>query len=363
MRSSLRPALLACASIVALALAAPGLAAYTPRLVVTTSATAAGGSTAINVAQGTDDDPTARIVIYAPPGFTATLSQAASSQVGTVSGRVQAADLGGTIIPVEGTVTVANAAEAAAASAAAAACLGTAAHQAVWLMNLSAARPFPAPVPIFLDPTTGAEQAFGSLKLQICLPPGDVPAGTPGRAVFGINLVEATLTTTAVFAAPAAAGEYRWTGVFTPYTPRTGRPNAAGSVQSQSVARTPARLSLTGKRVVAGGKKRRVTSARLAGQLRAGGAGVSGASVQIVANGRPVGTVRTGAGGTYRITLRLTKTTTFRARATAGATSTTGGCTPIVPSTTCTTVSTASISATSNSVRVARAQTSRKRRR
>ena len=361
MKQAVRLALLACASFVALAFAGPALAAYAPRIVVGTTTDAAGDTaTVITVTQTPEEDPAARILIFAPTEFAANISQAAGAQIGTVTGRVQAADLGGAIVPVEGTVTVANAAQAAGASAAAAGCLGTTTHQAVWLMNLSAGgQSLPAPVPVFVDRTTGAEQAIGSLKLQICLPPGDLPPNTPGRATLGIKLVEASLTLRGVFQTPATAGAYRWTGVFTPYTPRTGRANALGTVESQSVVRTPARLTLTGRRVVQriGRTRRTRTLARLSGTLRAGGEAVEGAQVDIMVGNRRVARVRTGANGTFRATVRLTRTTTFRARATAAATSEAGGCVPLIPlapgvNATCSAVTTSAVAATSNAARV-----------
>ena len=372
MKQAIRLALVGCASFLALAFAGPALAAYAPRIVVTTTTDAAGNpATTITVAQTPEEDPAARIVIYAPPAFAASLSQAAGTQIGTVTGRVQAADLGGAIVPVEGTVTVASAAQATAFSAAAAACLGTATHEAVWLLNLAAGgQSLPSPVPVFVDRTTGVEQAIGSLKLQICLPPGDVPAGTPGRAVLGIKLVESSLTLRGVFQTPATPGEYRWTGIFTPYTPRTGRPNIAGTVQSQAVVRSPARLTLTGRRVVqrvSRKSKRTRTFARLTGLLRAGGEPVAGARVDILVGNRRVARATTGANGSFRVTIRLTRTTTFRARATAAASSETGGCTPPIPLPTggaaaCTTVTVGAVSATSNTARVTVPRKARARR-
>ena len=362
MKHPTRLALLACVSSLALAFAGSALAAYAPRIVVaTTTDTAGNAATAITVSQRPEEDPPFRIFIYAPIGFTANLSQAAGAQIGTVRGQVQAGpELGGAIIPVEGTVTVANAAQAAAASAAAAACLGTARHQAVWLLNLSAGgQALPAPVPLFVDPTAGTEQGIGSYKLQICLPPGDLPPGTPGRAVQGIKLVSATLTLTGVFSTPGigSGGEFRWTGLFTPYTPGTGRPNPAGTVQSQSVVRSAARLTLTGRRVVqrvSRRSRRTATFARLTGQFRAGGEGVEGARVDILVGNRRVRRVTTGANGSFRLTVRVTRTTTFRARATAAASSQTGGCSPAIPNTTCTTVTVGAVTATSNTARVRR---------
>ena len=64
---------------------------------------------------------------------------------------------------------------------------------AVWIMNLSVAGQTLA-VPMYVNPTVGPEQALGGYKLSICLPPPDVPVGTPGRAFQGAQLLDAQLT-------------------------------------------------------------------------------------------------------------------------------------------------------------------------
>ena len=45
-------------------------------------------------------------------------------------------------------------------------------------------------------------------KLVVCLPPPDVPAGTPGRATFGAKLFSATFGASAI-TQPVASGDYR----------------------------------------------------------------------------------------------------------------------------------------------------------
>jgi hypothetical protein len=92
---------------------------------------------------------------------------------------------------------------------------------------------------------------MGPAKLVVCLPPPDVPAGTPGRATFGAKLQSATLSSSAI-AEPTASGENRWTSLWTPYNPGKGTPNAAGSVETQSIRHLPVILhfNTTKKRVV-----------------------------------------------------------------------------------------------------------------
>ena len=66
-----------------------------------------------------------------------------------------------------------------------------------------------------------------SIELVVCLPPPDVPTGTPGRATFGAKLLSATFTSSAI-TQPSAAGDYRWTSLWTPYNPGQGHAERRG---------------------------------------------------------------------------------------------------------------------------------------
>ena len=76
---------------------------------------------------------------------------------------------------------------------------------------------------------------------MVCLPPPDIPPGTPGRAQFGAKLLTAVFDSSAI-TEPTATGDYRWTSPFTPYTPTKGTPNAAGTVETQSISHIPTPL-------------------------------------------------------------------------------------------------------------------------
>src|SRR2546429_636904 len=83
-------------------------------------------------------------------------------------------------------------------------------------------------VPMLVVPAVTQEAAVGyQAKLLVCLPPPDVPSGTPGRAQFGAKLLSATFGVSAI-TAPATTGDSRWTAAFTPYNPGVGTVNAAG---------------------------------------------------------------------------------------------------------------------------------------
>jgi hypothetical protein len=238
MKSSLRLALLACASFIGLALAAPALAAYNPSLTMEQSSYRPGAAitadTFILVPQ--NDDPTAKLTIYSPAGYNASLTAAPGAKIGRVLALVKLLDLGGALFPLAGDVLVANPADPA-IQAAAARCTPGVTNQATWVLSATL-QGQAISIPIFVN-------KVGKLVTQqVCLAPPDVPAGTPGRATLGAKLVSADFTVKGVFR-NAAKGEYEWAGIFTPYAPGTGAPNAAGTNEWRTYVGLPSSLTLT----------------------------------------------------------------------------------------------------------------------
>jgi hypothetical protein len=149
----------------------------------------------------------------------------------------------------------------------------------------------------------GPEAASGySYKLVICLPPPDVPVGTPGRAQFGAKLLSATFTVSAI-TQPTAAGDSRWTSLWTPYNPGKGTPNRAGSVETQAVRHIPTalKLNVTKKKVTKNkkikGKNQKVvtTLVTLNTSVTQNGAAPGSAVITTTAAGKKVG----GASGSF----------------------------------------------------------------
>jgi hypothetical protein len=228
----------------ALSAAGTALAAYTtPRLVATDAKPV--GSVTINYSQSAADDPTAKLTFYAPSEYSASLTQPAGTTIGTVTAQGTAADLGGALLPLTGTVQVraANSTYLSGTtqvpiSAAAIQCTGTATHTAFWVLILQAAGQT-LELPVFVDQvTTPPANAFASSSIQACLPPPDVPAGTPGRATFGFKLTQVDFKVNSIYTT-AGTGQPRWRVLATPYTPGTGQPNPGGSVEAQSVVGFP----------------------------------------------------------------------------------------------------------------------------
>lgn len=296
MRKTTRAVLLTAAGALALAFAGSALASFSPKL----WASAGTGGVTIKVQVGTADDPTAKVTIYAPVGYQLKDPPPAGTVLGAITAQASAVDLGGAILPLTGQLVAADPAQFTGPPNNV--CV-PGAHAQVWILNLTAAGQT-LQVPLYVDPTSGAAAAFASFTINVCLPPPDVPVGTPGRATFGAKLLSAEFTSSAV--TPSTAG-----GVFhslwTPYTPAKGTPNAAGTVEAQAKVGSPASLSLTGRK---SGKKKATLTAKLS-------PAAAGTTVTFLARGKKVASAKTNAGGIAVAGVRLVKTTTFTATATA----------------------------------------------
>ena len=299
MRKLIRLSVLACALVSALAFAGQALASYTPRLQIlqSTYRETATPTITITVSQADADDPTAKITIYSSLGYTANLGQAPGTNIGQVRAVVLAADLAGARLPLTGPVTVSNPANFRTNLC------SPGLHDAVWILNASL-QGQTIQIPLYVDRARGPEQGFASAKIQVCLPPPDVPPGTPGRSTFGAKLVSATFSAAGVFSNPTARGMYYWRSLWTPYTPGTGRPNAAGTVEAQGHVPIPYLLSFSRLK----SKLKRVL--RFGGKLFTAGNPATGGSVKLYAGTKRTAlkasgrAVRTNRAGSYRLAWR-----------------------------------------------------------
>jgi hypothetical protein len=296
MRKGHRALVGAGAALATLAFAGTALASYAPKLVVSsTGGGGLGGPARIGVVVGASDDATAKATIYVPTGYTVA-TPAPGTDLGKVTATAAAADLGGAVLPLTGELDAI--APNATTTADAQACGVTPAQ--TWDLHLSAAGQT-LDIPLFVVAPAAPEAALGFVdKLVVCLPPPDVPVGTPGRSVFGAKLLSATFTASAI-TQPAAAGDYRWTSLFTPYVAGKGQPNAAGSVEVQALRHLPVKVgvTVTRKRVVTHrtvkvkGKRVKRTVVSTAVTFRtsvtANGKPASSASVTVTSRGKKLG--------------------------------------------------------------------------
>jgi hypothetical protein len=309
-------ALVAVAAIVAVPSA---YAAYTTaKLEVRTTATGA----VVRATLSRDDDATAVVRIFAPTGASLTTTQAPGTVLGPVAAVVNALDLGGADLPVTGQLAVAP--TGAVTPAQQAQCLQTTAPLATWVMTLGAAGQTLPPLPVYLVGTTGTQTALGPAYIQVCLPPPDVPVGTPGRATFGAKLYRAELTINGVFSTVTGT----WISMWTPWRPGVGQVNAAGTIASPAVVANGAVIA-TARRA-----GRRGVGATVAGRVTQGGQPRAGAAVTILGGQRTnrlrrLGRVQTNASGAF--SFRARSGLFFRANVVAPAGTAAAACTALTP--------------------------------
>lgn len=304
------------ASLAALIAVPSALAAYTsPKLEVTQT----GATTTIKTSLSPNDDPTASVRIFVPTGTQLTTSQAPGTILGPVEAIVKALDLAGADLPLTGQLVVAAPGQVPAAQQAL--CLQGAMPLATWAMVLTAAGQT-LTVPAYLVQTSGALAAVGPAYVQICLPPPDVPTGTPGRATFGAKVYSAKLTAGGVFSAvPVGA----WIAFWTPYNPGVGTVNAAGTVAAPAAV-APGAVSAKAKKSGLG--------AVVSGRVTQAGQSRGGATVTIRAGAKAsalnkLGSVKVKANGSY--SFKAKRGTFFKVTAVATSAAAAPLCTALAP--------------------------------
>jgi hypothetical protein len=309
-------AIAGCAVAAALVAVPSALAAYTSAKLEVTQT---GNVARIKASLSGDADPTASVRIFVPSGTSLTTSQTPGTVLGPVEALVKALDLGGADLPLTGQVVVAAPGQI--PLGAQAACIGSTTPLSSWVLVLTAAGQT-LTVPAYLLATSGALTSLGPAFIQVCLPPPDVPAGTPGRATFGAKLYSATLTVQGVFGAvPSGA----WISFWTPYNVGVGTPNVAGTVVAPAAV-APGSVALAARRSGRG--------AIVTGRVTQGGQARGGATVTISGGPRAgslrrLGRARVTASGTF--TFRARTGTFFRATAVAPAATAPALCTTLAP--------------------------------
>ncbi|MDQ3777818.1 MAG: hypothetical protein M3310_02960, partial [Actinomycetota bacterium] len=266
----------------ALAFGGTAFAAYNPSLLVagTSHALGSGGPVIIGVGQDQNDDATGVVTIYSPLGYGVTLTQAPGTQVGTVEAVVRVGALGGARVEIEGTVTAQDPNQYVSNACA------PGRHEAVWLISATLAGN-PLQIPVYVDRVTaGAEAAFASARIRICLASPYVPP--PQGSPAGASLIVAAFSVQNVFSNPNTRGRYPWQGQFVPYTPGTAALNPGNAAQSISVTSLPVQLAVTARRV----RRARRTFARVTVCLNESGRAIRNVRVNIIGGRSPGATTR-----------------------------------------------------------------------
>jgi hypothetical protein len=292
MKKSIRLALLSGACFLGLAFAAPAFSAYDPELIMEQTSYRLGGATTADVfiAIDPDADPTAQLRIFSPAGYSANLTAAPGTKIGTVVARVKAKALGGALLTLAGDVLVANPADPT-IQAAALQCTKTTTHTTIWVLNTSLQGQTVA-IPVFVD-------QVGPLVVQtVCLPPPDIPEAM-GGAKFGAQLFAADFTIKNVFTNAGTNGDYEWAGIFTPYTPGTATPNPSGTLEARTLVGLPSSLTLKRAKAKNGYK--------LVGQLKVAGVDPKGVKLDLYGGKKRAPAPNAVSGGTGKRMARTAK--------------------------------------------------------
>ena len=250
---------------------------------------------------------TAKVTVYAPKGYTATLNQAAATQIGEAASFFSEA---GSARELDGKVLADDPAKYASDPTAQACAPGT--HAAAWTLSLGAGADAQQ-VHLFVDPATGTDADFASYVIQGCFASPDVPAsagGAPSAAKFLALFVDLPK----VFSNPTGRGTYTWRALVMPYVAGTSTQSPGGTVEVHSIVALPQTLTLKSKYDA---KRHRVV---LSGRLLAAGTARAGAEVHLYSGPTATGrltafaTVKTRADGTFTVTRSISKTTYFGAQ-------------------------------------------------
>ena len=317
----------------ALVMTGPASAALTPRL----SASTSPAGSAVSYSQAATDDPVAKITYYVPSGFTALLAQPAGEVVGTVSATALAADLGNATPPAEGhdrrgrsdddgRPSPGSRFRSARRRRSARAPRRTAAF---WILNLTASGQT-LQVPAYVDdvPLDRSAVRHGEQHDPDLPPAAGRARGHAGRVrPSGRSSSRRRSSPRCSVSRPARTRGGRWSRRI---RQAGAPPNPAGTIEAQSVDRTPQQVTVAGRAV-----KGRARTVRVTGRVRAAEGGVAGARVQVLLGTRVLGRATTRAGGVWTTTVRIpTATALLRASATYAATSA-GTCTASFPPVPC----------------------------
>jgi len=279
MRKTLRLALVAAALGVASIVTGPALA--TPKLIVGGLTAAGSSQVSIQFTEDRSDAAPARIVIYAPAGYTGTVTAAPNTVLGTVHADLQALAISAdAIIQADGQILAADPAANVNNTCA------PGMHTAVWILRVTVSGQA-INVPVYVDsPIPAGDPIASSAPFRMTMCFSSPYVGTDaGGAPFGAKIINAQLKLNqGTLQTPTARGTYIWRTVVTPYNVGGGLPNAAGTVEARGVVRTPTILSITVK--VTNKKKRTV---RVSGLLRNGDANLPLFPVTLSRGGKPKG--------------------------------------------------------------------------
>lgn len=290
-----RATALGAAIVLVLALAPTASAAFKPLF----TATSDSHGVTVTYSQSSGSDGAATLALYAPPTYVAKLPTKVGTAVGTATANAVAADIRGSLVPLDGVIRVSSATQplvtaGATVGDAARACAGGSASAAFWSLTLKG---FNQSIPLAISvQRIDSGPMAGGIALVMCPPPADIPADTTGRAQLGLKIVHLTLKLTNVFTVPS--GTHVWHLRATPYAPGSAVANPAGSVEAEAQHGLPSQLTLVAKPATA-------PRTDVSGRLTVADKGLGGQTVRILAAGKQVGSARTDPSGAFDTTVAL----------------------------------------------------------
>jgi hypothetical protein len=302
-----------------LLLAQAGVAGVVPQVVVsgTESSLGASGDTTVDLRM--PGGMTGSLMLFVPPGYSASLDRAPGQPVGSVlsgSGEGEGGD-----VELAGSLTAAD-------PAAFEESCAPGPHAAVWSLTLWGPG-FSALVPVLVDPVGAgtAESSYASYRLEACL--GD------------LQLRALTFRLEGIFANPTRGGAYTWRVVGGPGSP-------APEIELRSSVLLPVTLLLSGRYEAANRR------AAVRGTLMAAGEPVADASVAVSSSTGTTKRATTDARGRFETTWAIRSATTFRASAEVAVRDmTAAGCTDPIAAGGCVSAVSGPFAAESRAVRVA----------
>jgi hypothetical protein len=191
----------------------------------------------------------------------------------------------------------------------------------------------PLTIPVYINPTSGTQQALGGYRTTVCFTPYDVPEAQ-GGAPQGAQLLDVSFTVNGIYTTPTGGGLIKWETLVTPYVPKTTTPNPAGTYEMRALVPLPIILGIHASYLA------KTNTFQLNGKVTEGGLPVGGLILTIRRGTKPStlgtkSTTKTASNGNWKTAghLKPRKTTYFQITATTAQQDYTAqGCqTPVAP--------------------------------
>jgi hypothetical protein len=264
--------------------------ALSPKLTVASNE--ATNVTTVTYEQGSGDDTLARITVFAPTTVFMPAAQISGDPVGTATLSTASGSLTGAITARAGTDSVTYNGSSATLSSLWTACVGSAQPGSANTSNYWVIDAGGQTIPMFFA-SINQDQPYGDVflaQINVCFP------ASLKVTKLSLSLVESVST---------SPGFSVWHVRAIPYAGAS--PSTTSGAEAEAQDRLPWEVTLTAKKATgrtAKQKKAAKGKVVVSGSVKSGNRGIAGASVQLLSGKTVVATVKTGAGGVYRATIK-----------------------------------------------------------